>query len=190
MVLDSELIKEITAGSHAAMEMLVARHYKSVYAYVYRQTGNYHLSCDVTQEIFIRMIKGLRAYREDGKFINWLFKIAVNCCRDHCRSYAKQTSQLHTLSIDLSDERDNVYEIFCRKAEREKLKAVLDSLPSLQREVIILKFYYGFKIKEIAELTQALQSTVKSRLREGIANLKKRLLNDGGELYEFREDRG
>lgn len=189
MISDSELIKEITAGSHAAMEVLVARHYKSIYTYVYRLTGNYHLSCDVTQEVFIRMIKGLGAYRENGKFINWLFKIAVNCCRDHCRSNAKQTSQLQTLSIDLPDDRDNVYDIFCRKTERERIKAALDSLPSLQREVIVLKFYHDLKIKEIAELTQASQSTVKSRLREGIAKLKIMLFNDGGDIYEFREDR-
>lgn len=189
MIPDSELIKEITAGSHAAMEVLVARHYQTVYAYVYRQTGNYHLSCDVTQEVFIRMLKGLGAYRENGKFISWLFKIAVNCCRDHCRRNAKQAIKLKMLSADLPDDQDNVYDIFCRKTERERVKAALDSLPSPQREVVILKFYHGLKIKEIAELTQALQPTVKSRLREGLAKLKRMLFDDGGDICEFREDR-
>ncbi len=91
MLSDEELIEEILRGSQAAMEVLVKRHYKSVFAYVYRKTGDYHTAFDLTQEVFIKMLKALHHYNGVGKFTNWLFKIAHNSCLDHLRaSQAKE----------------------------------------------------------------------------------------------------
>jgi RNA polymerase sigma-70 factor (ECF subfamily) len=189
MIPDCELVREIAAGSRAALAVLVDRHYQTVFAYIYRQTGDYHLSCDLTQEAFIKMIKGVVSYRERGKFLHWLLKIAVNCCRDYYRSTGNRAGREVMLSADLPDDKGNVHDIFSRKADRERVKAALASLPPLQREVIILKFYHDLKTKEIAALTQAFEPTVKSRLREGLKKLKKMLLEDGGESGVFREEK-
>lgn len=79
---DEQLIEKIHNGSEEAMETLVRRHYQNVFAFVYRRTGEYHLAYDLTQEIFLKMIKSLHFYHERGKFRSWLIKIAVNKCRD------------------------------------------------------------------------------------------------------------
>ena len=74
---DDELVEEILNGSKAAMDVLVRRHYKNIFSYVYRKTGNYHLAYDLTQEIFIKMMKSIKNYKQQGKFSSWLLKIAV-----------------------------------------------------------------------------------------------------------------
>ena len=86
MPTDDELVEEILNGSKAAMDVLVRRHYKNIFSYVYRKTGNYHLAYDLTQEIFIKMMKSIKNYKQQGKFSSWLLKIAVNHCRDYYKS--------------------------------------------------------------------------------------------------------
>ncbi|MDQ0253560.1 DNA-directed RNA polymerase specialized sigma24 family protein [Evansella vedderi] len=86
--IDEELIEEIKNGSQAAMEVLIKKQYKTIFAYVYRKVGDYHLAYDMTQEVFIKMMKSINEYKGGGKFQHWLLKIAVNHCRDYFRSSA------------------------------------------------------------------------------------------------------
>lgn len=178
---DEELIEEINNGSQAAMEVLVKKHYKFIFAYVYRKLGDYHLAYDLTQEVFIKMMKSLNMYKNDGQFKHWLLKIAVNHCRDYFRSRTyKQKGEENQIDHKLKDEKENVWDLLSKKIDSENVKVAVEQLPDFQKEAIILKFYQDLKIKEIAEMTESKEATVKSRLKQGIEKLKK-LLKGGCE---------
>lgn len=170
---DEELIEEIKNGSQAAMEVLVKKHYRSIFAYVYRKLGDYHLAYDVTQEIFIKMIKSIHNFKHKGQFKNWLLTITVNHCRDYFRSAKfKQKSTELELDDSIKDERGNVLDLLSKKIESEQMKEVIQQLPEFQREVIILRFYHDLKIKDIAYITNNKEATVRSRLKQGMQKLK------------------
>ncbi|MCM3342841.1 sigma-70 family RNA polymerase sigma factor [Paenibacillus sp. MER TA 81-3] len=184
MLTDEDLVQEIQSGSQAAMEVLVKRHYSSIYSYIYRKIGDRHTAYDLTQEVFMKMMQSLGSYRNNGKFAHWLMKIAVNHCLDYYRS--KHYKQNHTqteLDANVSDDKSNVWDLFHIQYQREKAKQAVLLLPEHQRDVIILNFYHDLKVKEIADMTHSNESTVKSRIKAGISKLKQILLagDDGCE---------
>lgn len=183
MPTDQELIDEIKSGSQAAMEVLVKRHYKNIFAYIYRKLGDYHLSYDLTQDVFIKMLKSINNYKPRGEFKHWLLTIAVNQCRDYFRSSKfKEKSQEQELGDWIKDERENVWDLISKKVDSERIRNALQQLPDYQQEAIILRFYHDLKIKEIASITNSKESTVKSRLKQGTDKLRRIL--EGGEESE------
>ncbi|WP_426253891.1 RNA polymerase sigma factor [Paenibacillus pabuli] len=187
---DEELIQEIRKGSRAAMEVLVKRHYKPIFAYVYRKTGDYHTAYDLTQEIFVKMMNSLDKYRDTGKFSHWLLKIAVNHCLDYFRGrdFKQQQRECELTEEALpASEHQNVWNIFHKRLQNEQVRQAVLSLPEHQRDAVILNYYNGLKIREVAELTGANESTVKSRIRLGITKLREIIL--GGERDETKRTR-
>ncbi len=188
MPTDDELIKEIRDGSQAAMEVLIKRHYNSIFSYVYRKVGEQHSAYDLTQEVFIKMMKAISSFHAKGDFKNWLYKIATHTCYDYFRSnmYKKMKVEVE-LDTSLPDENEHVFAYLDRKLDRQKMKNAIDELPSYQKDAIILKFYHDLKIKDIANVTECKEATVKSRLRQGLAKLKEIL--EGGEKYSETKSR-
>lgn len=174
MVDDEELVREIKTGSEAAMEVLTRRYYKTIFAFVYRKTGDRELAADMTQDVFIKMMKKIMAYSDKGSFRSWLFTITVNHCRDYWRSRAYRMSGRQTrMSEDLIGRRDDdVPFIFEQKETRKAVVAAIGQLPEEQKDVVLLRFYHEMKIREIAEVVGVGESTVKSRLRQGLRKLR------------------
>lgn len=177
---DILLIEEILQGSKAAMEVLVNKYYKMIFSYIYRTTGQYHMSYDLTQEVFLKMLKAMDKYDENaGCFKNWLFKIALNTTRDYFKSRSfKDYSGTVELDEEQGDEDSNVVELVTKMSESERIKNAVLRLDKDKRETIILRFYHDMKIKDIAKTTGNNESTIKSRLRLGIEMLKK-ILKEG-----------
>lgn len=180
---DKKLIKEILKGNESAMEILVKRYYDLVHSYVYRSTNDYNIAYDITQEVFIKMMKNIDKYNlENGKFQSWLLKIAVNTTKDYFRSKTyKQRIENYDIENHQIQDSSNVIDIISKKEEAIKIKEAVANLPSLQREAILLKYYNDLKIKEISNITGDNENTIKSRLFNGIKNLKKLL---GGDIFE------
>lgn len=173
MLNDEELVSEIINGSRAALDMLVRRHYSVVYSYVVRRIGDPHLAYDITQEVFMRMLKGIGSYRiGEGKFANWLISIAVNTCRNYYKSSLHKHMGNEIMLDDTIHSTTNVVYMVEKREEQKEIASALLELPDFQREVIILKIYHEFKFVEIARLTGSSESTVKSRFRQGIGKLK------------------
>ncbi|MGO4541724.1 RNA polymerase sigma factor [Paenibacillus sp. 2TAB19] len=174
---DEQLIEEIQGGGQAAMEVLVRRYYKQIYAYMYRKTSSSHTAYDLTQDVFVKMVNSIQAYASKGSFSSWLFTIAVN----HCRDYYRSASYRHGANSTMYDERldskqsESVAYIFEKKESRQRLKQAIGTLPDMQSEAILLKYYHDLRIREIADITGANESTVKARLKQGVDKLKKLL---------------
>ena len=180
---DEKLIKEILKGNESAMEILVKRHYDLVHSYIYRTTNDYNISYDITQDVFIKMMKNIDKYNlENGKFQSWLLKIAVNTTKDYFRSKTyKQRIKNYDIEKHQIEDTLNIIDIISKKEEAIKIKEAVENLPKLQREAILLKYYNDLKIKEISTITGDNENTIKSRLYNGIKNLKKLL---GGDICE------
>lgn len=177
------LIKEILKGNEAAMELLVRKNCGMVQSFIYRFIGDYNLSYDMTQEVFIKMMKSLRRFKfEDGNFESWLLKIASNHCKDYLKSNSfkmrNESSNIEDLNIE---DNEVVIDILEKNEKRKAVKKAVDGLPNLQREAIILKYYHDLKINEISKITGHNENTVKSRLFNGIKNLKKIIGGDDDE---------
>ncbi len=173
MQTDDELVKEILAGSKSAAEVLINRHYQAIFAYIYRKIGgDKELAKDLTQEIFIKVMKSIKTYNERGKFKHWLLTIAVNYCRDYYRSSQFKHSNTDELDTDITDPQGNVLSLLERNMKRKQVRDAIEELPDYQKEVILLKFFHELKIREIAEMTNSKEATVKSRLKQGLMKLR------------------
>ena len=151
------------------MEALISNYYNTIFAYIFRRTGKREIAEDLTQETFLRLVNSITSYKPIGKFSNYIFTIAVNVCNDYYRK-----NRLSFQNVDISSLPDN--SMFDKKMENLEdtlvLKDLIDSLPDMQKEVLILRFFHDMKIKDIAKITSASIPTVKSRLRQGLNKLR------------------
>ena len=167
---DAELIASSIAGREDGFEELVRRYQRPMIAYVYRMTNNYDAALDVTQEIFIKVYNSRHRYKTEFKFSTWLYKIAHNAAIDYLRRNS------HTdLSLELESD-DEVYErpVESRADSPEKLREqsewrdslndVVQKLPAVYRELILLRHAQDLSYDEIAEITNLPLGTVKNRL--------------------------
>lgn len=168
---DGIVIKAIQHGDEEAMEELVYRYYDEIFYYIYRLGSSYEEAKDLTQEVFIAMMKALPKYKEQGNFKAWLYKIAHNRSLNHFRQNKKQIY----LEVDL--ERLKVDVDFSEQLTNQVLiKELLNTLPKKQRSTLLLKYYHGFTIPEIARITGSTVPAVKSRLFQGLQKLKKMVM--------------
>ncbi len=157
------------SGDKSAFDTLVRKHYNNIYAYCYRRTGNEQTAADLTQEVFLRLVKSIYSYRFSGKFSNYLFTVAVNVTNDHFR----KNRSYEEYPDELPSHDDTPEQAAVKKERDDTLYKRLLCLPDKQREAIILHYFHGFKAREIAALTGVKVPTVKSRLRQGVAKLRK-----------------
>jgi RNA polymerase sigma-70 factor, ECF subfamily len=169
-VADCELVTRAAAGREDGFEELVRRYQRPIAAYVYRMVGNYDVALDLTQEVFIKVYNSLDRYRPEFKFSTWIYKIAHNASVDHLRrSVTRQASltsdvdgeerELPVMSRKLSPEQESE-----KEERRAEIERVVRQLPSVYRELIILRHQHDLSYDEIAEVMGLPLGTVKNRL--------------------------
>lgn len=177
---DQELVQAYIKGDHSAIEVLINRHRSKVYTYILLTIKNQQLAEDLFQETFIKVIQSLRSgkYRDNGKFLSWVIRIAHNLIIDHFR----KEKQMNTLSNDdtevdlfnskkLSD--SNIEELIIHGQIRSEVRSLINELPDDQREVVLLRHYGGLSFKEIADQTDVSINTALGRMRYALINLRK-----------------
>ncbi|WP_350345158.1 RNA polymerase sigma factor [Proteinivorax tanatarense] len=178
---DYLLIRKIKAGDKQAFETLVQKHYQNIFSYCIRRTGNKVVATDLTQDIFLKLIKAIYSYKFTGKFKNFLFTIAVNTCNDY---YKKNKYSYEDIdALQKADDSPQPIEQVIHNEQAINIKGKIDTLPDTQKDVIILYYYHDMKIKDISNITGVKLSTVKSRLKQGKKKLKK-LLSEEDYLEE------
>lgn len=165
---EKELVCRAKIGDKEALNELIEIYYDEVYSFLYRRMGNKTAAEDVTQDTFIKFIKNLPYYKEKNKLKSFLFTIAINTSNDFFRRHKQETS---LLSLDNVGEEITENETLQKEEALIVRQAVL-SLPDVQRDVIILRFYHDLKIKEIASVQKVPIPTVKTRLRRALKALK------------------
>lgn len=165
---EKELVCRAKIGDKEALNELVEIYYDDIYSFLYRRMGNKTAAEDVTQDTFIKFIKNLPYYKEKNKLKSFLFTIAINTSNDFFRRHKQDIS---LLSLDNVGEEITENETL-RKEEALIMRQALLSIPDVQRDVIILRFYHDLKIKEIASVQKVPIPTVKTRLRRALKALK------------------
>ncbi len=181
---DYELVNRIKQGDRALFGQLAEKYYDEIFRYCYYQTGNEHSAYDCTQETFFHLLRFLDNYTERNHFKAYLLRIALNVCRDHYRKYERQTvpwdsPENHMEGKSASTQYSaNDWAAPSHPSPEQQvetklmIQSALQKLPHVQREVIILYYYYGYKQREIAHITDVPLSTVKTRLRAGTGKLQ------------------
>ncbi|MEK3934646.1 RNA polymerase sigma factor [Sporosarcina sp. FSL W7-1349] len=170
---DKQLIKKVKQGSEAALEQLVSKYYEQIFHYSFRLLGSYEEASDATQDIFISMMKALSTYQERRKFKSWLFTIAYNRCMNSFRELKRSHLEM---TVQQDDQGDGDFAE--RYVERKFVEDLVNTLPDIQKNALLLKYYHGLTAKEIAHITGVTTTTVKSRLYQGLQKLQK-IVKDG-----------
>jgi len=167
---DSELIAISISGNEDTFEELVKRYQRPIASYVYRMLNDYDSSLDVTQEVFIKVYKSLERYSSDYKFSTWLYRIAHNAAIDHIRRRSGKEQSLETetdegtYQLQLESPRPTPEQDRERKEWRAEIESVVKCLPTVYRELIVLRHGKDLSYGEIAEVTNLPLGTVKNRL--------------------------
>lgn len=165
---DKELIRKVHNGSREALNTIADRYYDEIYRFCLYLTGQETDSYDITQEVFLRFIKYVDSY-EYRNLKGYLLIIARNLCRDYFH-HRKDTSCIEDAAyLGREDAELNNTE------DKLLLWHALQQIPVNQREIIILRIYEELKFHEIAVILGCNLSTVKSRFRLGLKNLRKQM---------------
>ncbi|MDQ0268331.1 sigma-70 family RNA polymerase sigma factor [Cytobacillus purgationiresistens] len=150
-------------------------------AYSYVRTK--HSAEDIAQEVFIKCYEHLDEFRGDSSHKTWLYKIAINKCKDHLKSWSHRNVVLTEIKTSIQKVMHPASDIECiRKEEGQFISEKILSLPRKYREVIIFYYYEGLSLKEISNLLNLNINTIKSRFYRGKKLLEKEL--KGGDFLE------
>ena len=159
---------------------IVRDHSSRIYNLALMKCNQVTLAEDISQEIFIRVYKGLRNFRDESHIDTWIYRIALNVCH----TMIKKESQLSSKMITLGDRADlepeeidsDVQDIFMKDVEKNQIRDAVSALSPLQSDAITLYYLKEFQYTEVADIMDIPLNTVKSHIRRAKANLKQILM--------------
>ena len=184
---DGYIIQQCLDGNAAAFGFLVKKYKEPVYALAYSQVHNFHDAQDITQEVFIKAYRKLRDLRRWDNFMGWLCRITNNMCRDWLRSRARRPD------LEFVEDQDpGILDRFSMDSYHENIvyesiQNVLDSLPELYSQVLILRYFGGMTTREMSRFLTVSTSTIERRLREARTQLKEGMFAMMSKSYEQHE---
>ena len=182
---DTDLIIQAQKGDQNAFEELVYRYDRSVLSIAIKYANNEDDAKDLYQEVFIRVYRSIKGFRFQSEFSTWLFRIATNVCLTY-KSRSKEHLKV-SIDNDFDDENEfsTIKELVYDGSSPEEIvsganlgdivNAAVESLSPKQKMTFILKHYEGYKIREIAEMLNCKEGTIKKYLFDAIKNLREKL---------------
>jgi RNA polymerase sigma-70 factor (ECF subfamily) len=177
----AEGLKRQEAG---LLNELIVRYQHRLLRYLLFLTGNREMSEDLFQEVWMRVLTRGGQFNGKARFETWLFTIARNLVIDLRRKrtmasldemFEAGNEDDRPMSIEVADNQPTPFDSFSSIEDRQKIAAALLQLDTLYREVLVLRFHEELTLEEIAKVTKAPLSTVKSRLYRGLAAIKPKL---------------
>lgn len=179
---DEALVARVCAGETAAFEVLVARYQDRIYTIVHGFVRDADDALDLTQEAFLKAYQGLGRFRGGSSFYTWLYRIAVNSCKDHLRKRAVRPSlsleddQLQDLGFEpAADVSSDPVGLAETREMRAVVRAAVEMLPEKLRLAIVLHDIQGLPQQDVAGILGCPLGTVKSHVFRGRARLRKLL---------------
>jgi len=176
---DVQLVERCLSGQEAAWEDLIKVHTRRVYSICYRFTNSDSEAQDLTQDVFLRVFKNLRSFRAgEGLFVVWLTRLTRNLLIDHYRrtrmdrateSIEDQTAALEENTAAIA----RTEGMLAGREASELLQAALQKLSPELRETVILRDLEELEYREVAQILNVPEGTVKSRLNRGRSELAK-----------------
>ena len=182
---DEELVARSINGDSDSFNELILRWERPIYALAYRTIGREEDARDVCQETFLRAFRALPRFRGQAKFSSWLYRIALNLCRDWIRRERRTPLVQPPEEVDVmelaaaAEPSESIEDLVARKDAVRAVERAMALLPEEQRTAIVLKEYHGLTFQEIADLVGCPLSTVKTRLYQGLTVLRRELARAG-----------
>ncbi|HEX4067122.1 MAG TPA: sigma-70 family RNA polymerase sigma factor [Acidobacteriaceae bacterium] len=183
---EAAVIEQLKSGSEEAFAWLISRYQQPLYSLIYRILPNPGDAADITQDVFIKVFRGISRFHGEASLRTWIYRIALHEALNQRRWWSRHRRQELTLTNDEEDQPSSIVEHlvdthespFDAAASSEiagHVEAALREVPEPFRTVVVLRDIEGFGYEEIAEILNANLGTVKSRLMRGRAHLKSRL---------------
>ncbi|HKN37462.1 MAG TPA: sigma-70 family RNA polymerase sigma factor [Terriglobales bacterium] len=185
---EAAVVAELKAGSEDAYNWLIGEFHQPIYSLVYRILGDTADAADTTQEVFLKVFRGIGHFHGESSLKTWIYRIALHEASNRRRWWFRHKvhelpmepletdgSQL-TRSETLVDDRDSPFDSVAHKEVRARVEQELRKVPEPYRTTLVLRDLEEMSYEEIAEITNVSLGTVKSRLTRGREALKQRLL--------------
>lgn len=185
-------LKKSQEGDIASFEQLIARHQQKVYNIAYRMMGNEEDAKDAAQEALIKIYKSVSKFRGDSGFSTWVYRIAINACKDELRKKKHNIISLDkeieteegSIKNELADQGLKPDELVEQAELNETIQEAINQLPEQNRIAIILRDIQGFSYEDISSTLECPVGTVKSRINRGRKLLKDCLKQNPRWSYE------
>jgi RNA polymerase sigma-70 factor (ECF subfamily) len=184
---DILLIQDFMEGDSRAFDQLVLRHKDRVFNLCYGYFNDYQEANDIAQEIFIKVFKSIKKFRQESSFSTWLYRIAVNTCKNRVKSLEYRFKKWRK-SIDnpLAQKEDSATmeiqngsmspsERLEQKERSSIVRGAINSLADGKKTIILLRDIEGFSYEEIANITGLNIGTVRSKLSRARNDLRAKL---------------
>lgn len=186
---EAKLIKRLKQRDERAFAQIVALYQQKVFHVVFRMLNSQQEAEDMAQEVFVTVFKSIDSFRGDSKFSTWLYRIAINHCKNRIKYLKRRQTGMAAPFEEMSDREAGSQEggVFLqgemhppdKMVEGLQIEALLQrellALDEEHRSLIILRDVENLSYEEIAQITQLPEGTVKSRLHRARMALKERL---------------
>jgi len=185
------LIKQVQNGDSAAFNLLVEKWHSRIYRFAYRFFADADEASEITQKTFIKTYQNVASLDDPGKFSPWIYRIANNLCLDELKRAGRRKSTSLESWLEQTGGTESDVATPDERLQQKELGSIIQkallTIPDEQRTVIILKEYEGLKFREIAEILEEPESTVKSRLYYGL-KATRRVLQKWNIKHEYLND--
>ena len=184
---DALLIKAFQRGDKRAFDQLVIRHKDRIFNLCYRFIGDYEEADDSAQEAFVKAYGSLKTFRLESAFSTWLYRIAVNTCKNKLGSSSYRAkrktvsldnpgnNEVGALPMEIQNGTPSPLARMEEKERRRLVQTALDALPPEFKMVVALRDIEGLSYEEIAQVTGLNLGTVKSRIARARTDLRNKL---------------
>jgi len=186
---ESAIVAELKAGSEEAYAWLIGEFHQPVYSLVYRMVSDPADAPDTTQEVFLKVFRGMKHFHGESSLKTWIYRIALHEASNRRRWWFRHKSRetsIEPLEADaastssalrdcLADDAESPFDRFAHEEVRTRVEEELRRVAEPYRTTVILRDLEEMSYEEIAEVTQVSLGTVKSRLTRGRQALKERL---------------
>ncbi|MDR3762766.1 MAG: sigma-70 family RNA polymerase sigma factor [Acidobacteriota bacterium] len=191
---DLAFVAELKAGSEEAYSRLISLHHAAIYNLVYRVLDDPADAPDTTQEVFIKVFRGMASFNGESSLKTWMYRIAIHEASNRRRWFFRHKAQetpieheaeengARVVRNSLVDRRDTPFDLVARGEVRARLEEALKEVPEPFRTAVVLRDMEDLSYEEIAEMTETSLGTVKSRLVRGREALRRRLARYAGEF--------
>jgi RNA polymerase sigma-70 factor (ECF subfamily) len=178
---DSQLIASYKNGNEEAFRELLEKHQSRIFTTIYLIVKDRTIAEDLFQEVLFKVIDTLKQgrYKEEGKFLPWVLRIAHNLSIDHFRKEKRYptivTEDGNNLLDNMNFAENSIEDLQVSKDTNKLLRKLIQELPNSQKEVLIMRHYMDMSFKEIADATGVSINTALGRMRYAILNLRKKM---------------
>lgn len=168
---DSRLMEAVKSGELSYLAELFERYHRRIFGFCYRMTSSSALAEDLTQEVFVRILKYRESFRPGAEFGPWAFTMARNVCVDHFRRHSEEAVD----PVDLEHRRSpepSAFQVTSDRQDVSRLRTALEGLTPEQRELLVLTRFERRPYAEVAEALGCSVGAVKVRVHRTVRRLK------------------